>query len=195
MIGYQVLFSDRPRFERFVQAFGRVCKLLERSKILTVAMVNGTCLAGGTELALACDLITLSDTARIGDGHLRFSMMPGSGVQRMVRAVGVQRARHWILTGDLVTAEVAVAAGLAIGAVSAHRLEDYTLEEVARICQASPLALAQVKSLIVTALTTSFDEGLEIEEQTAVGYATGSEDAIEGLRAFASKRAPRFTGR
>jgi enoyl-CoA hydratase/carnithine racemase len=192
--GYQTLFRDRERFERFVGAFGRVCLLLERSSIPTAAMVNGTCMAGGMELALSCDLITVDEQARIGDGHLRFSQMPGSGAQRLVRAIGLQRARHWLLTGDLHPGRVAAEVGLAIGAVPGAELRDYTLGEVARICRASPLALAGVKKLIVTAQTTPLDEGLAIEEATAVGYATGSSDAIEGITAFAERRPPRFTG-
>ncbi|MFN8217819.1 MAG: enoyl-CoA hydratase/isomerase family protein [Solirubrobacterales bacterium] len=193
--GYQALFRDRPRFERFVDAFSRVCLLIERCQIPTAAMVNGTCMAGGMELALSCDLITVAEEARIGDGHLRFSQMPGSGAQRLVRAIGLQRARHWLLTGDLHSGPEAVEAGLAIGAVPVADLRTYTLDEIARICRASPLALAGVKRLIVAAQTKPLDEGLEIEAQTAVEYATGSSDAIEGITAFAERREPRFVGR
>ncbi len=192
---YQVLFRDRERFERFVAAFGRVCLLLERSEILTVAMVNGTCMAGGMELALSCDLITVAQDAQIGDGHLRFSQMPGSGAQRLVRAIGLQRARHWLLSGDLHAGSYAAEVGLAAFAAPGEELRERTLDEVVRICRASPLALARVKHLIVTALTVPLDEGLEIEAATAVDYATGSEDAVEGIVAFAERRQPRFTGR
>ena len=158
-------------------------------------MVNGTCMAGGMELALSCDILTVAEEARIGDGHLKFSQMPGSGAQRLVRAIGLQRARHWLLTGDLHTGAEAVEAGLAIGTVPLDSLRTYTLDEISRICSASPLALAGVKHLIVTAQTTPLDEGLEIEAGTAVDYATGSADAIEGITAFAERREPRFTGR
>jgi enoyl-CoA hydratase/carnithine racemase len=193
--GYQALFRDRPRFERFVEAFSRVCLLLERASIPTAAMVNGTCMAGGTELALSCDLIVVAEEARIGDGHLKFSQMPGSGAQRLVRAIGLQRARHWLLTGDLHPGSYAVEVGLAVAAPPRSELRRRTLDEVARICRASPLALAGVKSLVVAAQTLPLEEGLEFEAATAVGYATGSEDAIEGITAFAERREPRFTGR
>jgi enoyl-CoA hydratase/carnithine racemase len=193
--GYQDLFRDRPRFERFVDSFSRVCILIERSHIPTAAMVNGTCMAGGMELALSCDLITVAEEAKIGDGHLRFSQMPGSGAQRLVKAIGLQRARHWLLSGDLHSGAEAVEAGLAIGTVPLDELREYTLAELARICRASPLALAQVKHLIITAQTKALDEGLEIEARTAIEYATGSEDALEGITAFAERREPRFVGR
>jgi enoyl-CoA hydratase/carnithine racemase len=193
--GYQTLFKDRERFERFVGAFGRVCKLLERSPILTLAMVNGTCLAGGMELALSCDLVVVAESARIGDGHMRFSQMPGSGCQRLVRAIGVQRARHWLFSGDLHTAEEAVASGLAIASTPDDQLRSFTLGEAARLCRASSVAMAELKHLVVTALTTPLDEGLEIEERTAVAYATGSADAVEGIMAFAERRPPAFSSR
>ena len=192
--GYQQLFRDRPRFERFVQAFGRVCLLLERSPLLTVAMVNGTCMAGGMELALSCDMITVAEQARIGDGHMRFSQMPGSGCQRLVRAIGLQRARHWLYSGDLHTAAEAVEAGLAVCAVPATELRQATLDEVARLCRSSPIAMRMLKELIVASTTTPLDDGLRFEEETAVRYATGTHDSIEGITAFAERRAPRFTG-
>lgn len=190
--GYQALFRDRERFSAFVDAFGRVCLLLERAPIPTAAMVNGTCMAGGMELALSCDIITLADDARIGDGHLKFSQMPGSGAQRLVRAIGLQRARHWLLTGDLHPASAAVDAGLAIGAVPRSDLRAYTLSEVARICRASPVALKMVKELIVTSQISTLEEGLTFEAAQAVRYATGTDDAIEGITAFAERRAPQF---
>lgn len=193
--GYQALFRDRPRFERFVASFSRVCFLLERCQILTVAMVNGTCMAGGMELALSCDCITLSADARIGDGHMKFSQMPGSGAQRLVHAIGLQRARHWLISGDLHTSDEAVAAGLAIFAVPDGELREATLDETARLCRASPIAFARLKHLIVTAQTQPLDVGLEVEAATAVGYATGTDDAIEGITAFAERREPNFAGR
>lgn len=190
--GYQALFRDRERFAGFVAAFGRVCKLLERSPLLTVAMVNGTCMAGGMELALSCDVITIAGEARIGDGHMKFSQMPGSGCQRLIRAIGLQRARHWLISGDLHAAKTAVEAGLAIGSVPREQLRQYTFDEVARLARVSPAAFAKLKSLINVSGATHLDPGLEIEEQTAIEYATGSPDAVEGIMAFAERREPSF---
>ena len=190
--GYDVLFRNRGRFEQFVHAFQRVCLLLERSPVLTVAMVNGTCVAGGMELALSCDLITVADDAVLGDGHMKYSQMPGSGCQRLVRAIGLQRAKYWLLSGDTHPAEVAVEIGLAIGSAPREQLREFTFGEVQRICSASQDALGRLKSLIVTAATTPLDDGLAIEAEVAIDYATTSPDALEGILAFAEKRAPRF---
>lgn len=191
---YQVMYQDAERQARFVRDFNEVCNLLERSGFVTVAMVNGTCLAGGMELALSCDAITIAAEARIGDGHLRFAQCPGGGAQRLVRAIGLQRARHWLLSGELWPAAVAVDAGLAVGAVPRAELRAYTFELVARLTRSSPLMVRNIKDLLVTAGNSSLDEGLEIEADLAVTYATTSHDAMEGLRAFAEKRPPHYRG-
>jgi enoyl-CoA hydratase len=191
---YQQMFQDAPRHARFVRAFGDACRLLEEAPILTVSMVNGTCVAGGTELALACDIVTIADEARIGDGHIRFGQSPGSGAQRLVRAIGLQRARHWLLSGELFPALVAVELGLAIACVPRADLRQYTLDLVGRMCQNSQLMVANMKRLIGIALNSHLDDGLKAEENLAIDYATTSYDAMEGLMAFAERRVPKFRG-
>jgi enoyl-CoA hydratase len=191
---YQQMFRDPPRMLEFVHAFSEACFLLERSPVLTVAMVNGACLAGGMELALSCDLITIADEARIGDGHLRFGQSPGGGAQRLIRAIGLQRARYWLISGELFPAEVAVDVGLAVGRAPRAELRDYTLDLVAKTCRNSPLMMANIKKLVVTALNSHLDDGLAVEEHVAHNYATTSFDAIEGLNAFAQRRPPQYRG-
>jgi enoyl-CoA hydratase/carnithine racemase len=192
---YQTMFRDPSRHATFVRAFGEACLLLERSSILTVAMVNGTCVAGGTELALSCDMITIAEEAKIGDGHIRFGQSPGSGAQRLVRAIGVQRARHWLLSGELFPASRAVEIGLAIGSVPLTDLRGYTLDVVDAMCRHSPLMVSNMKTLVAVALNTRLDDGLTKEEDLAIQYATTSVDAMEGLLAFSERRDPNYIGK
>jgi enoyl-CoA hydratase/carnithine racemase len=193
---YQSLFRNPAMFERFMETFARVCDRLEASRLITVAMINGTCVAGGLELALACDFVTIADSAMIGDGHLRFSQLPGAGgSQRLSRSIGLHRARHWLLTGALFPAEAAVAAGLAVGSASEKSLRGFTEKVVLSACRASPLATARMKHLINVAENTPLAEGLEQERAIVADYATTSHDATEGLEAFVERRRPEYTGR
>jgi enoyl-CoA hydratase/carnithine racemase len=193
---YRKLFADPAAFEDFMASFRRVCEFLERMAAITVAMINGACVAGGLELALACDVIVMAETARIGDGHLRFGQLPGAGSsQRLVRAIGVQRARYWLLSGRLFTAAEAVEVGLALEAVPDDRLRSRTLDLVSELMVNSPLAIAEMKLLIRAASTETLEGGLDIESEAALRYATQSYDATEGLNAFAEHRQPRFLGR
>lgn len=193
--GYQSLYSDPLAFRQFMDDFYAVCERLERSGMVTAAMVNGTCVAGGLELALACDFVTIADDARIGDGHLRFAQLPGAGgSQRLVRAIGAQRAKVWLLTGALFPADEAVALGLCVFAAPVERLRSDTLELLSRVCASTPLGLRRMKQLIALAQRTTLDDGLAQESGLVHEYATASHDAREGITAFAERRDPLYTG-
>ena len=196
MKGYQTLYRDPAAFRRFMDDFDATCELIERSPAVVVAMVNGTCVAGGTEIALACDLIVIADEARIGDGHLSFAQLPGAGgSQRLVRAIGVQRARHWLLTGRLFPASTAVDIGLAVSSAPVQQLRDHTLGMLHEMSTRSPFGQARMKQLIRVAQDNHLAEGLKLETDIVHEYATTSFDATEGLMAFAERRGPRYKGR
>jgi enoyl-CoA hydratase/carnithine racemase len=189
--GYQELYRNPDQFQRFLDAFRGVCDHLERLRTPTVAMVNGICVAGGLELALACDFVTISESARIGDGHLRFGQLPGAGgSQRLVRAIGQQRARRWLLSGELFEASEAVACGLAIATFPDAILRQETLAMLLPILAYSPLATARMKDLIRTAMNSTLEHGLNEEQAVVHDYAVNSFDAAEGINAFAERRTP-----
>lgn len=194
--GYQSLFRRPEDFRSFIDEFHAVCNLLERCRAITVAMVNGTCVAGGLELALACDVIIAADSARIGDGHLRFSQLPGAGgSQRLLRAIGFQRARFWLLSGRLFSAAEAVEAGLVTEVVAPDRLRQRTFELAMELADHSPMAIEEMKRLIQLHGDTALTAALRTEAEAAWRYATASEDATEGLLAFAERRRAEFKGR
>jgi enoyl-CoA hydratase/carnithine racemase len=194
--GYRALYRNPESFKTFMQDFDEVCRILETAPFLTIAMINGTCVAGGLELSLACDFITIADEARVGDGHLRFAQLPGAGgSQRLVRAIGVQRAKYWLYTGRLFPATEAVAAGLAVFSAPGAELLERTLALAAEVAGLTPLGWRTMKQLVDVAQHTHLPDGLRIESRTVFEYATSSHDATEGLKAFAERRPARYLGR
>jgi enoyl-CoA hydratase len=195
MKAYRELYGNTKEFRAFMNEFNSVCDLLETTSLLTIAMVNGVCVAGGLEIALACDLVTISKAARIGDGHLKFGQLPGAGgSQRLVRALGPQRAKYWLLSARLFDAEEAVDVGLAVEAIDPDRLLERTMQLVDGMLSHSSLARKRMKQLIRIAVDTHQSEGLLREIDVVLEYAHTSSDAREGLDAFVEQRAPRFVG-
>jgi enoyl-CoA hydratase/carnithine racemase len=192
---YVSIYDDPEAFRAFLERFGKVCDLLTTGKPVTISMINGACVAGGLEMALACDLVVAAESARIGDGHLRFGQLPGAGgSQRLPRAIGPQRSRYWILSGQLFSAEEAFHAGLVAQVFPDDQLKERTVELAARIAGYSALTVARARELAAVAAGTALKEGLRKEMDIVHDYATTSTDAREGLHAFLGRRAPNWQG-
>jgi enoyl-CoA hydratase len=160
-----------------------------------VAAVSGYCLGGGCELAMACDLIVASESARFGQPEIQLGVMPGAGgTQRLTRAVGKALAMDMILTGRMLTAEEALRAGLVSAVHPRAELRERTLELCATLAAKSALALAQAKVLTNLPLQGDHEEHLA-READVFAMLFSTEDQKEGMGAFLEKRAPRFTGR
>lgn len=189
MKAYEILYDRPSEFRQFVDMFGQVCTLLESCPAVTIAMINGACVAGGLELALSCDLITMSDSAQVGDGHVRFGQLPGAGgSQRLVRAIGTQRARNWLVTGRLVDAAEAAEAGLISLVAPPDALRQATLDLARSTERTSRLTMLRMKQLIRVAARTGLEDGLAMEKDIVLEYATQSADARDGLQAFYQRR-------
>jgi enoyl-CoA hydratase len=175
-------------------ALGHECgRLLESMPKPTIAAINGFALGGGCELALACDLRYASSTAKLGQPEVNLGIIPGwGGTQRLARATTLGIAKELIFTGRLVDADEALRTGLVNG------VHDPVLErahEVATLLASkSPLTLAAAKAACNRALQGSHADNLELEGRD-FGELFASDDAKEGLAAFAEKREPVFKGR
>ena len=160
-----------------------------------IAMVNGYCLGGGCELALACDIRIASERASFGQPEINLGIIPGGGgTQRLTRLVGEGKAMEMILSGDLIDARTALSIGLVNQVVPAEELETKTMELANRIAEKSPIALALAKESVKLASRSNLDEGLRREvDLFALCFST--EDKNEGVSAFLEKRKPEFKGR
>jgi enoyl-CoA hydratase len=159
-----------------------------------VAAVSGWCLGGGCELAMACDLIVASETARFGQPETGLGIIPGAGgTQRLTRAVGKAKAMDVILSGRFLDAREAERAGLVARVVA----REAWLEEAKAVARAIATRGPVAQQLAKAAVNRSFDTTLEVGldyERKQLYLAFASEDAREGLTAFTEKRDPDFKG-
>jgi enoyl-CoA hydratase len=160
-----------------------------------IAMVNGYCLGGGCELALACDLRIASETASFGQPEINLGIIPGGGgTQRLTRLVGEGKAMELILSGEIIDAHTAYNIGLVNTVVPAADLAAKTMELANRIAEKSPIALRMAKEAVKLASRSNLDEGLR-REVDLFALCFSSEDKDEGVNAFLEKRKPQFKGR
>jgi enoyl-CoA hydratase len=160
-----------------------------------IAMINGYCLGGGNELAMACDIRIASETAHFGQPEINLGIIPGGGgTQRLTRLVGEGKAMEMILTGDMIDARAALALGLVNMVVPATDLQAKTMEFANRIAEKSPIALRMAKEAVKIASRSNLDEGLR-REIDLFAICFSSEDKDEGVKAFLEKRKAEFTGK
>ncbi len=160
-----------------------------------IAMVNGYCLGGGCELALACDIRIASDNASFGQPEINLGIIPGGGgTQRLPRLVGEGKAMEMVLTGEIINAQEAFRWGLVNQVVPADHLEAKTMEIANRIAEKSPIALRLAKEAVKLASRSSLDEGLR-REVDVFALCFSSEDKDEGVKAFLEKRKADFKGK
>jgi enoyl-CoA hydratase len=160
-----------------------------------IAMVNGYCLGGGCEVALACDIRVASETASFGQPEINLGIIPGGGgTQRLPRLVGEGKAMEMILTGEIIDAQTAFNVGLVNHVVPADQLEIKTMEIANRIAEKSPIALRLAKEAIKLASRSNLDEGLR-REVDLFALCFSSADKDEGVTAFLEKRKPVFKGK
>ena len=160
-----------------------------------IAAVSGYALGGGCELAMSCDLIIASETARFGQPEMNIGTIPGSGgTQRLTRTVGKYRAMEWVLTGEPIGAVEAERCGLVNRIVPVENLLEEAKTLAKKIAAKSPLAVKLAKEAILKSLNTPLDEGLEFERKSFY-VLFGSEDRKEGMKAFTEKRKPEFKGK
>jgi enoyl-CoA hydratase len=179
-----MLKTDRTAiFERIMQV-----------KKPLIAAVSGWCLGGGNELALACDMVVASETAKFGQPEINIGVIPGAGgTQRLARSVGKAIAMEMVLNNRTLTAEEALRFGLVNRVVPVERYLDEALALAAEIAARAPLAVRLGKQAVNLAFESFLSAGLAGERRLFY-FLFASQDQKEGMAAFAEKRPPHWTG-
>jgi enoyl-CoA hydratase/carnithine racemase len=192
--------ADIKAFTQMDEASGRdladrahaLFRAWERSRVMTIAAVNGLALGGGCEIAMACDVRLAGYSASFGQPEIALGLIPGfGGTQRLPRLVGPAKALEMNTIGEPITAEEAYGYGLVNRLTTDHELFDTALAWARKFAGQAPIALEQVKRV---SHAGDLDEGIEAEKAGFVEALT-SEDAREGISAFLAKRKPEFKGR
>jgi len=160
-----------------------------------IAAVSGWCLGGGNELAMSCDMIVASETAKFGQPEIKLGVIPGAGgTQRLTKAVGKVVAMEMVLNDRTLDAEEALAYGLVNRVVPVERYLEEALELAKSIAARAPLATRMGKEAINRSFETHLSDGIA-EERQSFYFLFSSEDQKEGMRAFSEKRKPKWKGK
>ena len=179
---------DRAEAIAFSAKGQALANLLERSPLPVIVAVNGYCFGGGFELSQACDFIIASDDAVFGQPEILIGVIPGwGGSRRLTRAVGVARARRWIMTGEKIPVKNAYEWGLVDRIVPKARLLDEAMTVAKELAAKPAVALAAAKYAVNDASDPSRLLGLDYERELW-GLLFETEDQKEGMRAFLEKR-------
>ena len=168
---------------------------LQRLGKPVIAAINGVCLGGGLELAMACHLRVSGDRVRFGQPEINLGIVPGwGGTQRLPRLIGKGKAMEWILTGDVVSAQEAHRLGLVNLLVPQDQVLKAAKDLARKIAAKGAVAMAEALRAIEEGNDQPLAQGLAIEAK-AFGRVAATEDCKEGVRAFVEKRQPQFKDR
>lgn len=175
--------------------FERARQSLMQCPIPIICAVNGAARGGGTETALSCDFIFAAERATFALTEVKLGIIPGGmGTQNLPRAVGVRRAKQIIMTGEPFTAQEAYEWGMVNKVCKNDELMDDALAIAQTICDNAPLSISQAKKSLNVATQIDLFNGFAFEIE-AYNRLVGTEDRLEGVRAFNEKRKAAFKGR
>lgn len=174
-----------------ISAFDHIMRITKP----VIAAVSGWCLGGGNELAMSCDMIVASESAKFGQPEINIGVIPGAGgTQRLTRAVGKAIAMEMVLNNRTLTAQEALAYGLINRVVAVDSYLEETLEFANQIASRAPLAVRLGKEAVNQAFETPLSDGLA-EERRAFYFLFASQDQKEGMQAFIEKREANWQGK
>jgi enoyl-CoA hydratase len=168
---------------------------IQRIKKPIVAAVSGWCLGGGNELAMSCDMIVASESARFGQPEINLGVIPGAGgTQRLTRVVGKAIAMEMVLNNRTLSADEALRFGLVNRVVPVERYLEEAMSLARELAERAPLAVRLGKEAVKQAFESFLADGLA-DERRAFYFLFASEDQTEGMQAFIEKRKPNWKGK
>jgi len=178
----------------WIQNAQKIQITLEESPKIILCSINGAALGGGMELALACDIRIASSNAVFAVPEINVGLLPcGGGMSKLSNLIGLGRAKEMVLTGRKVSAEEALSIGLVSEVVDHDKLKHRTMELAQELANKPPLAVALAKETMNMNIGAHYKVGLK-NEARAVGLLFGTEDRLEGLKAFMERRKPDYKG-
>ena len=186
--------SDKTYIEMMMaDFFGRRYAGLTACRVPVIAAVSGFALGGGCELAMLCDMIIASETAKFGQPEIKLGVIPGmGGTQRLTRAIGKAKAMDMVLTGRMMDAAEAERSGLVARVVPAEKLIETAMDAAQTIASYSKPVVVSAKEAVNRAFETTLAEGLMFEQRLFYPLFS-TDDQKEGMAAFVEKRPARFS--
>ncbi len=182
-------------YRRAVRNIHNVFDELEAIEVPVIAAINGVAAGGGLELALSCDFRIAADSAKLGFPESNVGLIPGSGgCSRLVKLVGIAKAKRLVMTGEMIPAQRALAMGLVEEVVPADQLMPRSMELARQLAGKAPLALGLAKIVLNACVNVDPDTGRNLE-RLGQSILKKTEDHLEGAKAFVEKRRPEFKGR
>lgn len=177
---------------KMIDAFHTMFRLMDKLGIPTVASVYGSCLGGGCELAIFCDFVVASESAKFGQPEIQVGVFPPIAAQVLPRIIGRKNAMDLILSGRIISAQEAKEMGLVNKMVTDEELESATTDFLKSYLKLSAEVLRITKKAAITGLRDEFDSSLKIIEDIYLNELMNTKDAHEGLQAFLDKRKPEW---
>jgi cyclohexa-1,5-dienecarbonyl-CoA hydratase len=193
--GVDIAAHTPDKVQEMLAKFHAVIRALVGSRKVTIAAVHGHCFGGGAELAMVCDIVYTSESARWGFPEIKLGCYPPVACTALAALVGQKRAAEMILTGRTISGREAAEIGLANRAVPENELNTVVNECLAHLRKLSPAALAIAKKASYGWDSMHFDKGLTRAEKIYLDELMTTTDANEGIRAFMEKRQPKWTGK
>lgn len=187
-------YIDASTVEVSKREIHRLWRVIAECPKPVIAAVNGYALGGGCELALHADIIVAGRSAVFGQPEVKIGLIPGGGsTQRLPRSVGKFTAMRLLLTGETLSAAEALALGMISKMTDDSEVDAVALDYATRIAAMPPIAVRQIKELVLASMNTGLDAGLLLEAK-AFQIIFSTADKTEGIKAFLEKRPPRFSG-